>query len=70
MHGISFSWEFRGRISAKFLSGGEIFFLDQILKRIAFLFGSFITFEPINANEIIPEYQGEIYICKILRYVT
>ena len=33
-------------------------------------FGSFITLEQVNDYEMIPEYQSEIYICKILHYVT
>ena len=48
----------------------EYFFLDAILKRIAFFFGSFITLKQVNDYVMIPEYQGEINICNILRYVT
>ena len=48
----------------------EYFFLDQMLKRIAFSLAHLSLFEQINDYEMIPEYQGDINICKMLRYVT
>ena len=47
-----------------------IFFLRSNIETYYFFFGSFITFEQINDYEIIPEYLGDINICKCLRYVT
>ena len=47
-----------------------IFFLRSNIEMHCFFFGSFVTLEQVNDYEMIPEYQGEIIICKILRYVT
>ena len=40
------------------------------IETYCFVFGSFITLEQVNYYVMILEYQGEINICKILRYVT
>ena len=40
------------------------------METYCFFFGSFITLEQVNDYVMILEYQGEINICKILRYVT
>ena len=47
----------------------EYFFRSNI-ETYCFFFGSFITLEQVNDYVMILEYQGEINICKILRYVT
>ena len=48
----------------------EYFFLRSNIETYCFFFGSFIILEQVNDYVMIPEYQGEINICKILRYVT
>ena len=47
----------------------EWFFFSNI-ETYCFFFGSFITLEQVNDYVMILEYQGEINICNILRYVT
>ena len=46
------------------------FFLRSNIETYCFFFGSFITLEQVNDYVMILEYQGEINICKIVRYVT
>ena len=48
----------------------EYIFNRSNIETYCFLFGSFITLEQVNDYVMILEYQGEINICKILRYVT
>ena len=47
-----------------------IYFFRSNIETYCFFFGSFITLEQLNDYVMILEYQGEINICKILRYVT
>ena len=47
----------------------EYFFWSNI-ETYCFFFGSFITLEQVNDYVMILEYQGEVNICKMLRYVT
>ena len=47
-----------------------IYFFGSNIETYCVFFGSFITLEQGNYYVMIFEYQGEIKICKILRYVT
>ena len=47
-----------------------LFFYRTNTETYCFFFGSFIALEHVNDYVMILEYEGEINVCKIVRYVT